>query len=300
MFSPQDLAIEVRGLSKRFGRQQALAGLDFSVPKGSICGFLGRNGAGKTTTLKLLLGTMKPGAGSARVLGLCCHDRRQSLAIRQRIGFVSEQKCLYPYMTVEEVLRFTRSFFPKWSEALEAAYLERFELDRRKKISKLSKGNLTKLNLLLSLCRGAELLILDEPTDGLDPAMVEDVLQALVNVNAEFGTTVFFSSHQLHEVEQIADRVIMIEAGRSVIEDSLDELRAGYRRIHLVFDEDAEYAETRLRPYGPTLREGRSVSMLVKNGWKAIAEEARSLGVRTMEAQPVSLKEIFLSVVRRK
>ncbi|MBL8228315.1 MAG: ABC transporter ATP-binding protein [Bryobacterales bacterium] len=295
-----ETAIEVRGVRKNFGQQTALDGLDLTVPKGSICGFLGRNGAGKTTTLKILLGAARPDAGYARVFGLSCHDRRESLEIRRRIGFVSEQKCLYPYMNVEEVLRFTRPFFPKWNHQLERTYLERFEIDMKKKVPKLSKGNLTKLNLLLSLCRQADLLILDEPTDGLDPAMVEDVLQALVNVNAEFGTTIFFSSHQLHEVEQIADRVVIIEQGRTVIEDSLDDLREGYRRLNFVFDQDAAHAEVRLRSYGPMLREGRSVSLLVKQDWETAAEEARTLGAKSLDAQPVTLKEIFLRTVKSK
>ncbi|MCS7024053.1 MAG: ABC transporter ATP-binding protein [Bryobacteraceae bacterium] len=295
-----ELAVEIRGLRKSFGQYHALCGLDLSVPKGSICGFLGRNGAGKTTTFKVLLGAIRADAGQARVFGLSCSERWESLEIRRRTGFVSEQKCLYPYMTVEEVLRFTRPFFPHWDLELEKSYLERFEIDSKLKIPKLSKGYLTKLNLVLALCRRADLLLLDEPTEGLDPAVVEDVLQALVNVNAEFGTTIFFSSHQLHEIEQIADRVVIIDGGRTLLEDSLDDLRAAYRRLNFVFDENPRQAESRLRCYGPLLCEGRSVSLLVKADWEAAAAEARALGARLLDAQPVSLKEIFLRSLKGK
>lgn len=293
-----ELAIEIQELTKTFGKQEALRGLSLTVPQGSICGFLGRNGAGKTTTLKLLLGMLRPSGGEAWVFGNSIRDERQSLAIRQRVGFVSERKGLYPYMKVSEVIRFTRPFFPKWSSELEAKYMKAFDLDPEKKIPKLSKGNLTKLNLLLSLARRADLLVLDEPTDGLDPAMIEDVLQALVTSAAEQGTTIFFSSHQLHEVEQIADRVVLIEGGRTVIEDSLDELRANYRRVVIVFSENADSAEPHLRRMGSFTREGRTFSLLVRSDAEAVVAQARALGAISAEAQPVSLKEIFLRTVR--
>src|SRR5208283_5213849 len=152
-------------------------------------------------------GFLKPDGGHARVFGLAATDAAAGVEIRRRVGFVSEEKDLYPYMTVEQIIRFTRSFFPRWRDDLGRRYLKLFHLPPNRKIADLSKGMRSKLMLLLGISHGAELLILDEPTEGLDPVAVDDMLRELVSISATGGTTIFFSSHQLEEVEQIADRV---------------------------------------------------------------------------------------------
>ena len=176
----ESLAIETVDLRKRFDATEALRGLNLRVPQGSIFGFLGRNGAGKTTTIKLLLGMARPTAGQARVLGLAADDAAASVTIRTRTGFVDENKALYDYMTVEEIIRFTAAFYPGWRHDLEKRYLRSFGLPLHQKTNALSLGMRSKLSLLLALCRGVELLVLDEPTSGLDPAASEEVLQAIV------------------------------------------------------------------------------------------------------------------------
>ena len=153
-------------------------------------------------------------------------DADSAVGIRRRIGFVTEDKELYPYMTVEQIIRFTRPFFPKWRRDLEQRYLEMFELPKARKIPDLSKGMRSKLMLLLAIARGAELLILDEPTDGLDPAATEDVLRELVSVTGSSEITIFFSSHQLSEVELIADHVGIVDHGRMVVSGCLDDMKA--------------------------------------------------------------------------
>ena len=170
--------IHVEGLMKNFKQQRALDGLTFSVPQGSICGFLGRNGAGKTTTIKAMLGMLRPSAGSMRIFGLDAADLEASVAIRQRTGFVTEIKEFYPYMTVEQMISFTRPFYKKtWDHALEREFLSRFELPLKKKVTKLSKGMRTQLAILLAVARNTELVIMDEPTEGLDPFLVEETLR---------------------------------------------------------------------------------------------------------------------------
>src|SRR5258706_3444201 len=155
------LAIETADLRKIYDEHEAVRGLNLQVPAGSICGFLGRNGAGKTTTIKVLLGMARPTSGGARAFGLPADGPEASVEIRRRTGFVSEEKDLYDYMTVEEMIRFTAAFFPRWRTDLKERYLRAFELPLDQKVKALSRGMRTKLALLLALCRGAELLILD-------------------------------------------------------------------------------------------------------------------------------------------
>jgi ABC-2 type transport system ATP-binding protein len=160
---PDTCTIEAIDLRKRYHGIEAVRGLDLRVPPGSICGFLGRNGAGKTTTIKLLLGMAHPTSGEARVVGLDAANPRDSLAIRRRTGFVAEEKDLYGYMDVADIVRFTAAFYPGWRHDLERKYLRSFDLPVDRQVKALSKGMRAKLALLLALCRGAELLILDEP-----------------------------------------------------------------------------------------------------------------------------------------
>ena len=289
--------IETADLHKSYGSVEAVRGLSLRVPAGSIYGFLGRNGAGKTTTIKVLLGMARPTSGQARVFGLAADAPEASVEIRRRTGFVSDEKDLYDYMTVEEMIRFTAPFFPRWSAYLEQRYLRRFELPLDRKVKALSRGTRTKLALLLALCRGAELLILDEPTSGLDPAMTEEVLQALVTYVASQEMTVFFSSHQIAEVDQIADHIAIIDRGRAVVTGTLDDLRENFRRIQLVFDGDAPEPAFRAPGVERVRRKGRVLTVLSSAGADGVLDEARALNPVSVDVVPVTLKEIFLETV---
>jgi ABC-2 type transport system ATP-binding protein len=231
------------------------------------------------------------------VLGLAADAPEASLEIRRRTGFVSEDKDLYDFMTVEEIVRFTASFFPRWRGDLEQRYLRSFELPLERRVKSLSRGMRTKLALLLALCRGAELLILDEPTSGLDPAMNEEVLQALVAHVGSEEVTVFFSSHQIAEVDQIADRVVIVDHGRAVVAGALDDIRDSFRRIQLVFDGEAPEPRFRAPGVERVWRKGRVVTVLSSAGANGILDEARALGPVSVDVVPVTLKEIFLETV---
>lgn len=289
--------IETADLRKNYDEVEALRGLSLEVPPGSICGFLGPNGAGKTTTIKILLGMTRLTSGHARVFGLAADAPEASVEIRRRTGFVSDDKDLYGYMTVEDMIRFTAAFFPRWRADLEQRYLRTFELPLDRKVKALSRGMRTKLALLLALGRGAELLILDEPTSGLDPAMTEEVLQALVAHVASEEMTVFFSSHQIAEVDQIADRVAIIHRGRAVVTGALDDLRENFRRIQLVFDGDAPEPAFRAPGVVRVRRRGRMLTVLSSAGAEPILDEARRLNPVSVDVVPVPLKEIFLETV---
>ena len=293
-----EAVIETVGLKKSYKDVEAVRGLDICVPRGSIYGFLGRNGAGKTTTIKMLLGMVAPDGGSGRVLGYSIDATSESLEIRRRTGFVSEDKGLYDYMTVSQMIDFTRPLFPSWRRDRESELLESFELPLTRKVKQLSKGMRTKLALLLALARGAELLILDEPTEGLDPSAIEDVLQALVRLVAKGEVTIFFSSHQIAEVEQIADHVAIIDKGRRIVAGALDDVKENYRRINLIFDGQAPAANFEIAGIERVQKDGRQLSLLVSRNLDEVINQARALHAQSVDVVPVTLKEIFLESVR--
>lgn len=289
--------IEIEGLRKCFGAQAALNGLDLRVPAGSVFGFLGRNGAGKTTTIKHLLGLIKADGGSACIFGQPVANPNTGVAIRRRIGFVTEDKDLYPYMTVDSIIRFTRPFFPGWQRDLEQRYLDLFELPRGKRLSQLSKGMRSRLMLLLAISHGAELLVLDEPMEGLDPTAGEQVLRELVAIAAERATTIFFSSHQLPDVEQIADHVAIIDGGKTLVYGELDDLKMHYQRLSLVCSHEPPSDLGRMDGIVSVRRNGRMLSVLVSRNVETVAAQLRQLPGVTIERFPVTLKELFLEHV---
>ena len=297
------MVIETAGLWKTYDDVEALRGLDLGVPSGSIFGFLGRNGAGKTTTIKVLLGMTRAPRGEARVFAASPVDADGGVAIRRRTAFVSDEKDLYDYMTVGEMAAFTKSFYPRWRDDLEQRYLRKFDLPPSRTIKGLSRGMRTKVALLLALCRGAELLILDEPTASLDPAMAEEVLQALVTHVSSENSTVFFSSHQLSEVEQIADHIAIIDRGQTVIAGPLDDLRAQYQRIQLVFEHDAPEIRVHAPGTHRVRRKGRALTVLTgppKGGpsqIEGVLDELRGYRPASIDVTPVTLKDIFLESV---
>jgi ABC-2 type transport system ATP-binding protein len=289
--------IETIELKKNYGNHEAVRSLNLSVQAGSVCAFLGQNGAGKSSTIKMLLGIIHPTSGKGTIFGHRIDKERESLLIRERVAFVAEDKRLYDYMSVSEIIRFTRSFFPRWNQTLETDLLKRFELPRERKIRQLSKGMRTKLALLLGFARGCELLILDEPTEGLDPVAIEDVLQIVVSLAAE-GTTIFFSSHQIAEVEQVADHVLMIDRGKLVLDAPLDRIKEQYRQIQAVFTDPIEERDLRLPGIERVHVAGRTASVVASHNVDSIVEHVRMLRAGSIDVLPISLKEIFLEKVK--
>lgn len=290
------LVIETHGLTKHYGTVEAVRDLSLAVERQRITGFLGRNGAGKSTTIKMLLGMIRPTAGTGQVLGYDIADPAQNLQIRRRIAYVGEDKGLYGYMTVAELIRFTRSFYPDWQPQVEARLLKEYQLPPGRKVKAISKGMRTKLALLLALARRPELIILDEPSEGLDPVSIEELLQTLQEVRAA-GTSIFFSSHQLSEVERIADRVLMIDRGQLVMNTLLDDLLNNYRNITVEFATQSPMLAFDLAGVERTRFKGRQAWVLASSNVEGIVAHARSLDA-TVQVTPVNLRDVFLDIVR--
>jgi ABC-2 type transport system ATP-binding protein len=288
--------IQTTDLTKEYGGFRAVDRLNCSVRSERITGFLGRNGAGKSSTIKMLLGMIKPTSGSGTVLGLRVDDAKESIEIRRRIAYVGEDKGLYGYMTVAQLIRFTRSFYSDWRPEVEKKLLAEYRLPSDRKVKALSKGMRTKLALLLALARRPALLILDEPTEGLDPVSIEELLQTLVSAPAD-GTTVFFSSHQLSEVERIADDILMIDRGVAVLDMSLEQIRENYRRISLGFATAAPKLEV-VRGIEKMRSDGRQITILASSNAESIAQLGREQGAVAVDVSPINLREIFLETVQ--
>lgn len=292
-----EFVIITHALSKSYGKTAAVRELDLAVRLNGITAFLGRNGAGKSTTIKMLLGMIRPTSGSGAVLGGEITNTAASRNIRQRVAYVGEDKPLYAYMTVGQIIRFAKSFYPDWRSDTEKKLLYEYELPVERKVKTLSKGMRTKLALLLAFARRPDLLILDEPSEGLDPVGIEHLLRSLVT-QASDGVSILFSSHQIADVERVADHVCILEKGRLLVDQSLDELRRSYRRIDLVFDSSIPENELRLSNVQRIETRGHHMSVFVQSNADTVVERARRLNALSVEVFPVALRDIFLETVR--
>jgi ABC-2 type transport system ATP-binding protein len=295
-------AIEMENLSVSYGANQVLKGLSLEVPVGSIFGFLGANGAGKTTTIKTLLGFRPPNGGSARVLG---YDVvRSRVEICARTGYVSEVNSLYEFLNVPQLCAFCRDMQRHWNQGVVDRYLQLFDLPTKKRIKHFSKGMKSQLALCLALGNEPELLILDEPTTGLDPVARQVFLNTLVSEVAAKGSTIFFSSHILSEIEVIADRVAVLRDGKVVLSDELDTLRETQKILRLTYAELPPAGEIALLHSLPGVRrleqEGRNVRLHVEGDVDALIQtiEARPYALRDVEAVHASLDDILIEYIR--
>ncbi len=226
-----DPMIEIHGLRKRFGKQQVLDGVDLSVPQGSIFGFLGLNGAGKTTTISILLGLMKADEGSCSVAGV--DPVKDAVEVRRRIGYMAENQTMYGWMRVQEIIDWCGGFYPTWDRAFALELCKQMSLAADAKVGTLSKGQSSKLSLLLALAHRPKLVILDDPALGLDPLARRDFLRDVIGQLQARDVTVFFSSHLLYEIEPICDYVAILHQGKIVACDTVDVLRERVRRVEL-------------------------------------------------------------------
>jgi ABC-2 type transport system ATP-binding protein len=290
--SSAEAVVAITNLTRRFGPKTALNDVSLYVPRGGVFGLVGENGAGKTTLIKHILGLLKAEAGSVRVFGL--DPVADPVAVLGRVGYLSEQPDLPGWMRVDEFLRYTRAFYPNWDAAYAEKLRVQFGLDPTQRLKTLSKGQMAKTGLLAAQAHRPELLLLDEPSSGLDPMVRRDILEAVIRTVADEGRTVFFSSHLLEEIERVSDQIAMVHQGKIVLCGSLDEIKAQHCRFVLNF----ETAQSK----PPVIPGALSVSGAGKE-WAVMCNGARAelpsiaagLGARIVSEQVPSLNEIFVA-----
>jgi ABC-2 type transport system ATP-binding protein len=219
--------IEISELTRRFDSKTALDAVTLTFPRGAVYGLVGANGAGKTTLIKHVLGLLRAQSGSVRVFGV--DPVADPVSVLSRIGYLSEENDLPGWMRLDELIRYSRAFHPDWDDAYVEELRQSFALDLAAKVGNLSKGQKARVGILIALAYRPDLLVLDEPSSGLDPIVRRDILGAIIRTIAHEGRTVLFSSHLLEEVEQVADHVTMINRGRIVLSAPLEDIRESHR-----------------------------------------------------------------------
>jgi ABC-2 type transport system ATP-binding protein len=273
-----------------------LNGVTFSVGPGQVVGLLGRNGAGKTTLIRIAMGMIEAQGGRVSVLGM--DPRQRPVEVKRRVGYVAEDQILPPYMKVGEVVDLHRRLFPTWDDAMARGLMERFELARGPRIRTLSKGQARRVALLCAMAHRPEVLLLDEPASGLDPAARREFLETSIQLLNESGCTILFSSHYMTDIERLADRIVMIHDGRVLIDRDLDELREGFS-LALVPRTSGVTRERLLGVEGCVgVRERADAFHAILRNEPADARAAieRQLGIRDVRCQTVVLEDMFVEL----
>ncbi len=288
--------IEIRDLVRRYGRTEAVNGLSLEVQRGQCYGFFGRNGAGKTTTIKCLLNLLRPTAGLVQVFG--CFPEREEVAVKSRLAYVPDTIAFYPWMTVQETLRYLASFRRHWNHELEASLLSQFRLELKQKANSLSKGQKTELALIGAICPEPELLVLDEPTSGLDPIVRREFIQAIIGAYQESdpgNRTVFVSTHLISEFEGLIDQFTIIDQGREVLTLAADEARQRFQRVHARFASEPKGLD--LEGADVVRRNGREWEVVVHENTERVLAQLQAGTPESVETEALSLEEIFVSTV---
>ena len=292
------LAVSTRSLSKRYGRIAALDAVSLSVPEGSVYVLVGPNGAGKSTTLKVLLDVVVADSGSAEVMGL--DTRTQAARVRAHIGFVPERDEVgYGWLRVGAMMRYHAAFYGSWDDGYAAELSRVFALRTDMKLGRLSKGQQRRVQLLLALAHHPPVLLMDEPTDGLDPLMREETLGVLAGHMARFPTTILLSTHQVHEAERLGDHLGVMSGGRLEVQVSRESLRRCLRRYQ--FEIPTGWAASPVLDQAVVRRNGsqREVAWTVWGEEADILEQLREGGATVRLVEPLSLADATLALLER-
>ena len=286
--------IEIKNLTRRYGKLDAVNGLSLTVRPGRCYGFFGRNGAGKTTTIKCLLNLLRPTAGSVRVFGL--DPQRDEVAVKSRLAYVPDAVAFYPWMTVRDTLNYLASFRTHWNRDTEADLLSRFGLNESQKTNGLSKGQRTQLALISAIAPEPELLVLDEPTSGLDPIVRREFIQTVIGAYQSGDAdkrTVFVSTHLISEFEGLIDEFTIIEEGRELLTMNADDARDRFKKIRARFTQAPVKFEL---PGALSVKQkGREVEFLANGSSEELIAKLKAQKPEDVQIEALTLEEIFVA-----
>ena len=286
--------VAINRLTRRFGNKVALDDLSLVVPRGGVFGLIGGNGAGKTTLLRHMLGLLRAQSGSVEVFGL--DPVNQPVGVLSRVGYLSEDRDLPNYMRVGQLMRYSQAFYPTWDAKYAEELREAFDLDPKARVCNLSRGQRARAGLLVALAYRPELLILDEPSSGLDPVVRRDILGAIIRTIADEGRTVLFSSHLLDEVERVADRIAIIHRGRIMLTSSVEDIKETHRRLTLRFEQPQAVAPALVGMLSCS-GSGHEWSYVCSGDPRQLRQAAESIGASVVDESGMSLDEIFVTRV---
>lgn len=289
-----EAVVEIRGVTRRFGKVVALDDVTLNVPRGAVFGLVGVNGAGKTTLLKHVLGLLKAQAGRVRVFGL--DPVADPVGVLSRMGYLSEERDLPDWMRVDELLRYTRAFYPTWDEKYAGELRTAFEIDPQAKVKNLSRGQRARTALLVALAYRPEILVLDEPSSGLDPIVRRDILAAIIRTISEEGRTVLFSSHLLDEVERVSDHLAIIHRGKIVLRSSVEEIQRTFHRLTVRFDQPPAQSPVIA---GAVFQNGTGCewTAICQGRVEALQAAVADAGAKIVDQRTATLDEIFVAQV---
>ena len=289
--------LEIQSLRRQFGETIALDGVSLTVPKGGVFGLIGGNGAGKTTLIKHTLGLLKAQSGSVRVFGL--DPVADPVGTLGRIGYLSENRELFDWMRVHQIISYTAAFYPSWDPVYAERLRRDFDLDPMANIKTLSRGQRARTGLLLALAHRPDLLILDEPSSGLDPVVRRDILGAIIRTIADEGRTVLFSSHLLDEVERVADHIAILHQGKIQLSGPMDRVMLDHKRVQFRLPAEVD----KFPGNGIWLQvegSGKDWSVVTVASTEAIQEATVAMGALIQSIEPISLEDIFVARISAK
>jgi len=284
--------VDIKGVSRSFGKKVALDEVDLSVPKGSVVGLVGENGAGKTTLLKHVLGLFKARTGTVRVFGK--DPVKDPESVLSEIGYLSEVRDLPDWMKIGELMSYTKAFFPSWDDAFAEELRQMFELSLDQKVKTLSRGQRARAGLIAAIAHRPQLLVLDEPSSGLDPVVRRDILSAIIRTVADEGRTVLFSSHLLDEVQRVSDHVAMLHLGKMLLTSPMDDVLTSHHRLTVRFEQPLDSPlklDAALRCEG----EGREWTVLCNGERASVEAQLTQLDGEIVDRAAPTLDEIFVA-----
>lgn len=286
--------LNIKNLAKSFGRKKVLENFNMTLQKGKVHGLIGKNGEGKTTLARMIMGIIPSSEGE-----IFYKDQKiefKHTLYKKEIGYIPEDSFFYSWMTIKDLLDFNSSFYPKWNSKKANELLEKFSLDKKQRIRTLSRGMKLKLGLIVALASEPELLILDDPTSGIDVPTRQDFLRGIISELSEAGTTILFSTHLIHELERIVDHLSILQDGHLILDEDYQKIKNAAKRVRITF-EDSVPEKIEIDGVLKEQREGNVADLVIYPWDKATEKKIDALSPARWEKEPLTLEDVFVSFV---